>query len=78
MEVSGCLFVVRGSDHLRDGIDQIMGPTEVESCSLQEEQMLRRSVKAPIGRRNRHRDRLPQSPPVHFAAPHERQPCLLE
>jgi hypothetical protein len=40
MEISRCLFVVGSSDCLRDGIDQIMCPTEVGSCSLQEEQML--------------------------------------
>ena len=40
MNVSVCLFIVRGSDCFRDGIDQIVGTTEIESCSLQEEQML--------------------------------------
>jgi hypothetical protein len=39
-EVSRCLFVVRSSDCLRDGIDQVVRSTEVGSCSLQEEQML--------------------------------------
>jgi hypothetical protein len=40
MEISGCLFVVRSPDCLRDGIDQIVCSTEIGSCSLQEEQML--------------------------------------
>jgi hypothetical protein len=40
MEISGCLFVVGSSDCLSDGIDQFMCPTEIGSCSLQEEQML--------------------------------------
>ena len=40
MEISGCLFAVRSSDCLRDGIDQIVCSTEIGSCSLQEEQML--------------------------------------
>jgi hypothetical protein len=40
MEIFSCLFVVGSSDCLRDGIDQIMSPTEIGSCSLQEEQML--------------------------------------
>jgi hypothetical protein len=40
MNVSGCLFVVRSSDCLGDGIDQSVGPTEIGSCRLQEEQML--------------------------------------
>ncbi len=39
-DISGCLFVVRSSDRLRDGIDQVVGSTEIGSCSLQEEQML--------------------------------------
>ena len=39
-DISGCLFVVRSSDCLRDGIDQVVCPTEIGSCSLQEEQML--------------------------------------
>ena len=39
-DISGCLFVVRSSDCLRDGIDQVVCSTEVGSCSLQEEQML--------------------------------------
>ena len=39
-DISGCLFAVRSSDCLRDGIDQVMSPTEFGSCSLQEEQML--------------------------------------
>lgn len=38
--VFGCLFVVRSSDCLRDGIDQVVCTTEIGSCSLQEEQML--------------------------------------
>ena len=75
---TGCLFVVRSSDRLRDGIDQVVCFTEVGSCSLQEEQMLRRSVKALIRRRNCYGDRLPQSPCTGFAAPHERQPGPLE
>jgi hypothetical protein len=40
MNASACLFVVRGSDCFRDGIYQIVGTTEIGSCSLQEEQML--------------------------------------
>ncbi len=38
--ISGCLSVVRRSDRLHDGIDQIVCTTEIGSCSLQEEQML--------------------------------------
>jgi hypothetical protein len=38
--ISGCLFVVRGSDCRRDGIDQFVRSTEIGSCSLQEEQVL--------------------------------------
>ena len=38
--ISGCLFVVRGSDCLDDGINQVVCSTEIGSCSLQEEQML--------------------------------------
>ena len=38
--ISGCLFVVRSSDRLRDGSDQVVCSTEIGSCSLQEEQML--------------------------------------
>src|SRR5690242_4844326 len=78
MEISGGLSVVRTSDDLRDGIDQTVRTTEVGSCSLQEEQMLGRSVKALISRRNRDGDRLTQSPPAGFAAPHQRQPGTLE
>ena len=39
-EIFGRQFVVRSSDRLRDGIDQIVRSTEIGSCSLQEEQML--------------------------------------
>jgi len=39
-DISGFRFVVRSSDCLRNGIDQVMSPTEIGSCSLQEEQML--------------------------------------
>jgi hypothetical protein len=39
-DVSKCLLVVRSSDCLRDGIDQVVCSTEIGSCSLQEEQML--------------------------------------
>ena len=39
-DISEHLSVVRSSDCLRDGIDQVMCPTEFGSCSLQEEQML--------------------------------------
>jgi hypothetical protein len=39
-DISGYLYVVRNSDCLRHGIDQVMSPTELGSCSLQEEQML--------------------------------------
>ena len=39
-EFFGCLFVLRSSDCLRDGIDQVVRSTEFRSCSLQEEQML--------------------------------------
>jgi hypothetical protein len=39
-DISGCLSVVRSSDCLHDGIDQVMRPTEIGSCSLQEEQVL--------------------------------------
>ena len=39
-DISGALFVVRRSDRLCDGIDQVVCPTEFGSCSLQEEQML--------------------------------------
>jgi hypothetical protein len=35
-----CLFVVRGPYRSRDRVNQVMGFTEVGSCSLQEEQML--------------------------------------
>jgi len=38
--ITGCRFVVRSLDCLRDGSDQIMCCNEVGSCSLQEEQML--------------------------------------
>jgi hypothetical protein len=38
--ISGWLFVVRGPDGLDDGVDQVMCPIEIGSCSLQEEQML--------------------------------------
>ena len=69
---------MRGPDCPHDGIDQVVRSIEVGSCSLQEEQMLRRSVKAPVGRRNCHGDRLSQSPFIGFAAPHQRQPGLLE
>ena len=69
---------MRGPDCLHDGIDQVMRSIEVGSCSLQEEQMLRRSVEALIRRRERHGDRLPHAPGLGFAAPHERQPGLPE
>ena len=39
-DVSSALFVVRGSDRLCDGSDQVVCIIEVGSCSLQEEQML--------------------------------------
>jgi hypothetical protein len=39
-EISECLSVVRSSDCLRDGFDQVVCTTEIGSCSLQEEQML--------------------------------------
>ncbi len=39
-DIPECLSVVRGSDCLRDGIDQVVCATEFGSCSLQEEQML--------------------------------------
>ena len=39
-DISERLSVVRSSDGLRDGIDQIVCTTEIGSCSLQEEQML--------------------------------------
>ena len=39
-DISGGLFVVRRSDRLCDGIDQVVCSTEIGSCSLQEEQML--------------------------------------
>jgi hypothetical protein len=39
-DISGCRFVVRSSDCLRDGSDQVVCTNEVGSCSLQEEQML--------------------------------------
>jgi hypothetical protein len=38
--ISECLSVVRSSNCLRDGIDQVVCTTEIGSCSLQEEQML--------------------------------------
>jgi hypothetical protein len=34
------LFVVWGPDGLDDGVDQVVCPIEIGSCSLQEEQML--------------------------------------
>jgi len=77
-DVCGCLYVVRRPDGFRDGIDQGMRCTEIGSCSLQEKQMLRRSVKALIGRRNGYPDGLPQSPCAGFSTPQERQPGLLE
>ena len=40
MNVSVCLFVVRSSNRLCDGVDQVVRSTEIGSCSLQEEQML--------------------------------------
>ncbi len=49
-DISGRLSVVRSSDCLRDRIDQVVCITEIGSCSLQEEQMLRRSVEALISR----------------------------
>jgi hypothetical protein len=58
-DISERLSVVRSSDCLRDGIDQIVCTTEIGSCSLQEEQMLRRSVETLIGRRDCYGDRLP-------------------
>lgn len=64
-------FVMRSPDRLRDGSDQAVGLIEVGSCSLQEEQMLGRSVEALIRRRDGHGDRLPQAPCLGFAAPHE-------
>jgi len=71
-------FAVRSSDCLHDGSDQVMCCNEVGSCSLQEKQMLGRSVVAIINCRNGYGDRLSQSPRPSFAAPHERQPGLLE
>ena len=38
--ISERLSVVRSSNCLRDGIDQVVCTTEIGSCSLQEEQML--------------------------------------
>lgn len=52
-------FVVRNSDGLRDRSNQVVRFIELDSCSLQEEQMLRRSVEALIRRRNGNGDRLP-------------------
>ena len=49
---SGHLFVVRSSNCLRDRGDQGMRFIEMGPCSLQEKQMLVRSVKALICRRN--------------------------
>ena len=39
-DISGALLIVRRSDRLCDGIDQVVCSTEFGSCSLQEEQML--------------------------------------
>jgi hypothetical protein len=39
-DISGCRFVVRSSDCLPDGSEQVVCCIEVGSCSLQEEQML--------------------------------------
>ncbi len=39
-DISVCLFVVRSSNCLGDGIDQVVRSTVIGSCSLQEEQML--------------------------------------
>jgi hypothetical protein len=39
-DIARRLFVVRSSDRLCDGIDQIVCFIEIGSCSLQEEQML--------------------------------------
>ncbi len=39
-EITARWFVVRASDGLHDGIDQVVCSIEVGSCSLQEEQML--------------------------------------
>ncbi len=39
-DIYGCLFAVRSSDRLCDGIDQVVCSTELGSCSLQEEQVL--------------------------------------
>jgi hypothetical protein len=50
MKVFGCQLVVRRPDCLPDGSDQVMRAIEVGSCSLQEEQMLGRSVEALIRR----------------------------
>ena len=40
MYIAGGLFVVRSSDCLGDGFDQIVRSIKIGSCSLQEEQML--------------------------------------
>jgi hypothetical protein len=52
------LFVVRGSNSLRNGVNQVVCFTKIGSCSLQEEQMLRCSVEALISRRNCYGDHL--------------------
>lgn len=67
--VSGRVPVARGSNGPYDGSNQIVCILEVGSCSLQEEQMLRRSVEALVRRGNGHGDRLPQSPRPGFAPP---------
>src|SRR6185295_4646900 len=77
-DIFGRLFVARSADCLRDRVDQVMCSFEIGSCSLQEQQMLARSVEALISSRNCHGDRLPQSPCAGLASPQERQPGLLE
>lgn len=72
------LFFVRSADRFRDGSDQVVRPVELGSCSLQEDQVLGHSIEALIRHRDCDGDRLPQPPCIGFAAPHERQPGVLE
>lgn len=52
MDISARAFFVPSSDPLQDGGDQVVSLIEIGSCSLQEKQMLVRSVKALIRRRD--------------------------
>jgi hypothetical protein len=67
--IFGRLLVAEISDCLSYRVDQVVCSFEVGSCSLQEKQMLARSVEALICRRNCYGDQLTQSPCAGLAAP---------